>query len=85
MVSWLNKMPGVECVEPEGAFYAFPAISGFASSLEAGSYLLEEADVAVVPGEAFGLDGYARLSYALADDDLELAMQRMSAALDARA
>ena len=52
--------------------------------MAAASFLLEEADVAVVPGEAFGLDGYARLSYALADDDLETAMQRMSKALAGR-
>lgn len=84
MVGWLNQMEGVSCLEPEGAFYTFPAISGFESSMAAASFLLEEADVAVVPGEAFGLDGYARLSYALADDDLETAMQRMSKALAGR-
>ncbi|MGI8518163.1 MAG: pyridoxal phosphate-dependent aminotransferase [Acidimicrobiia bacterium] len=85
MVGWLNEMNGVECLEPEGAFYTFPAIGGFDSSMEAASYLLEEADVAVVPGEAFGLDGHARLSYALADDDLEIAMKRMSKALATQA
>ena len=84
MVGWLNQMKGVNCLEPEGAFYTFPAIGGFSSSLEAASFLLEEADVAVVPGEAFGLDGHARLSYALSDDDLEIGMQRMAEALAAR-
>jgi len=43
---------------------------------------LEEADVAVVPGEAFGLDGFARLSYALSDDELELGLERMATALE---
>ena len=84
MVGWLNQMNGVECLEPEGAFYTFPQVDGFESSMAAASFLLEEADVAIVPGEAFGLDGYARLSYALADEDLEIAMERMSKALASR-
>lgn len=84
MVGWLNQMNGVECLEPEGAFYTFPSVDGFESSMAAATFLLEEADVAVVPGEAFGLDGYARLSYALADEDLEIAMERMSKALASR-
>jgi aspartate aminotransferase len=85
MHRWLSKMNGVSCVEPEGAFYTFPSIQPhverLGSSLAVATFLLDEAKVAVVPGEAFGLDGYARLSYALADDDLETAMERMEAAL----
>jgi aspartate/methionine/tyrosine aminotransferase len=85
MVGWLSKMAGVTCLEPEGAFYAFPGLAAhllkFSSSIGIASYLLEEADVAIVPGEAFGLDGYARLSYALGDDDLEAGLDRMASAL----
>ncbi|HEX2420311.1 MAG TPA: pyridoxal phosphate-dependent aminotransferase [Acidimicrobiia bacterium] len=85
MHRWLSKMNGVSCVEPEGAFYAFPSlqthVDRLGSSMAVASFLLDEAKVAVVPGEAFGLDGYARLSYALADHDLETAMERMEAAL----
>jgi aspartate/methionine/tyrosine aminotransferase len=76
----LNDIPGVRCVEPEGAFYAYPSfrdvlgreIRGRSAqtTLELAEILLEEARVAIVPGEAFGTPGYARLSYALGDDDL---------------
>ncbi len=84
MLIWLSKMRGVSCLEPQGAFYTFPSISlpGLASSMEVADYLLDQAQVAVVPGEAFGLDGYARLSYALADEDLETAMARIADALE---
>ena len=84
MVAWLSKMRGVSCVEPKGAFYTFPSISiaGFESSIEVADYLLDQAQVAVVPGQAFGLDGHARLSYALADEDLETAMVRIADALE---
>jgi aspartate aminotransferase len=82
----LAKMAGVSCVEPEGAFYCYPGLQAhlprFGSSMGVASYLLEEADVAVVPGEAFGTDGYARLSYALNDEDLEEGLDRMGQALE---
>ncbi|MGH8925382.1 MAG: pyridoxal phosphate-dependent aminotransferase [Acidimicrobiia bacterium] len=85
MHRWLSKMNGVSCVEPEGAFYAFPSlqphVERLGSSMAVASFLLDEAKVAVVPGEAFGLDSYARLSYALSDEDLVTAMERMEAAL----
>ena len=65
---------------PKGAFYAFPSFKGVLgksiagrtpnSSLELAEIVLEEAKVAFVPGEAFGAPGYARLSYALGDDDI---------------
>ncbi|MGH8959032.1 MAG: pyridoxal phosphate-dependent aminotransferase [Acidimicrobiia bacterium] len=84
MLRWLTKMNGVSCIEPEGAFYAFPSlrphVERLGSSMAVATFLLDEAKVAVVPGEAFGLDGYARMSYALADQDLETAMERIEAA-----
>lgn len=86
MHAMLSKMAGVTNVEPEGAFYCFPGFAAhmdrFGSAMALASYLLEEADVAVVPGEAFGLDGFARLSYALSDDELELGLERMATALE---
>ena len=82
----LAKMAGVSCIEPEGAFYCYPGVQShlprFGSSMGVASYLLEEADVAVVPGEAFGTDGFARLSYALNDEDLEEGLERMGRALE---
>ncbi|HJU02527.1 MAG TPA: pyridoxal phosphate-dependent aminotransferase [Actinomycetes bacterium] len=80
MVELLRAIPGFTCVEPLGAFYCFPSVAGVlgrelrgrrpASSMELADLILEEAKVAIVPGEAFGAPGYARLSYALGDDDL---------------
>ena len=88
MFALLSDIPGVTCVEPEGAFYAFPSfaealgrpINGrvASSSLELASLILEEAKVAIVPGEAFGAPGYARLSYALGDDDLVEGVTRIA-------
>jgi aspartate aminotransferase len=87
MVRMLNEIPGVSCVEPEGAFYAYPSVKAIidreirgrrpASSAELAELVLEEAEVAVVPGEAFGTPGYFRLSYALGDDDLIEGVQRL--------
>jgi aspartate aminotransferase len=80
IVSMLRDIPGIECPEPKGAFYAYPSVKGVLgrelrgrtprSSAELAELLLEEVEVAVVPGEAFGTPGYLRLSYALGDDDL---------------
>jgi len=80
MVKHLEGIPGVAVLEPEGAFYAFPNFSAYlgktlrgralGSTLDLCAVLLEEAKVAVVPGEAFDAPGYARLSFALGDDDL---------------
>lgn len=86
MFSRLSAIPGVRCLEPEGAFYAFPDLSAFlggrfASSLDLAAHLLEEAEVAMVPGEGFGAPGHARLSYALSDSDLERGMDRLADAL----
>ncbi len=76
----LNEIRGVECFEPEGAFYAFPSLEGLLdtpirgrtakTTLELAEIVLEEVSVAFVPGEAFGAPGYARFSYALGDADL---------------
>ena len=80
MVKMLNEIDGVECPMPEGAFYAYPSVKGVLgkeirgqrpqTSLELAELILTEAEVAVVPGEAFGPSGYLRLSYALGDEDL---------------
>lgn len=74
----LNEMKGISCIEPEGAFYAFPDISGTGmKSMEFSSGLLDDALVAVVPGIAFGSDGHVRLSYAASMEDIEKGMGRM--------
>ena len=85
----LNEIDGVVCVEPEGAFYAFPSVKGMlgrslrgkrpATSAELAELAINEAKVAVVPGEAFGAPGYFRLSYALGDDDLVEGVSRLAA------
>jgi aspartate/methionine/tyrosine aminotransferase len=87
MVRLLNEVPGVSCPEPEGAFYCYPSVKGVLgktlrgktpqTSAELAELLLDEAGVAVVPGEAFGTPGYFRLSYALGDEDLEKGVVRM--------
>jgi aspartate/methionine/tyrosine aminotransferase len=89
----LSAIPGVTCLEPEGAFYAFPSFEGVlgreiggkrpASTLELAEVLLETAAVAVVPGEAFGGAGYARLSYALGEDELVEGLTRLAEVLGA--
>jgi aspartate aminotransferase len=87
MVTMLNDIPGVVCVEPQGAFYAYPSVKAIlgqelrgrrpSTSAELAELVLEEAEVAVVPGEAFGTPGYFRLSYALGDDDLVEGVNRL--------
>ncbi|TKV58623.1 pyridoxal phosphate-dependent aminotransferase [Nakamurella flava] len=91
MVELLNKIPGVQCPEPLGAFYVYPSVRDLIgkefdtptgpvrpqSSAELAGLVLDQAEVAVVPGEAFGTPGYFRLSYALGDDDLVTGVTRM--------
>jgi aspartate aminotransferase len=87
VVRMLNEIDGVTCPEPKGAFYAYPSVKGLlgrevqgttsATSAELATLVLEKAEVAVVPGEAFGTPGYLRLSYALGDDDLVEGVARM--------
>ncbi|MGI9033032.1 MAG: pyridoxal phosphate-dependent aminotransferase [Acidimicrobiales bacterium] len=84
----LSAIPGVTCLEPQGAFYAFPRLTQMlgrdlagrhpVSTLELAEVVLEVAKVAIVPGEAFGAPGYARLSYALGDADLEEGLARLA-------
>jgi aspartate/methionine/tyrosine aminotransferase len=87
IVSMLNEIPGVTCPEPLGAFYAYPSVKALlgreingraaTSSAELAEIILDEAEVAVVPGEAFGTPGYVRLSYALSDSDLVEGITRL--------
>ncbi|WP_426242474.1 pyridoxal phosphate-dependent aminotransferase [Nocardioides sp. LHG3406-4] len=87
IVSMLNEIEGVLCPMPGGAFYAYPSVKGLLgkeyagrvieTSAELAEYILEEAEVAVVPGEAFGSPGYVRMSYALGDDDLIEGVSRL--------
>jgi aspartate/methionine/tyrosine aminotransferase len=91
MVSLLSEIPGVHCPVPQGAFYAYPSVKELlgkelrgarpSSSMELAALVLEHAEVAVVPGEAFGTPGYFRLSYALGDDDLDTGVRRLGALL----
>ncbi len=75
----LNEIPGVGCLEPHGAFYAFPSFpAGEETTLALADRILEDALVAVVPGEAFGAPGHMRLSYALGDDDLVEGLERLT-------
>lgn len=87
IVSELAKIDGVEVPNPLGAFYVYPDVRGLlnrswdgvtpTTSLELADLILEKAEVAVVPGEAFGPSGYLRLSYALGDDQLLEGVQRL--------
>jgi aspartate aminotransferase len=93
MVRLLRGIDGVSAIEPHGAFYAFPNFSAalgrevagrpMATTLDLADALLDTAKVAIVPGEAFGAPGYARLSYALGDDDLAEGLERIATALSA--
>ena len=87
IVEMLSAIDGVRCPEPAGAFYAYPQVKGLlgrplrgrtaTSSIELAELILDEAEVAVVPGEAFGTPGYLRLSYALGEDDLVEGISRI--------
>ena len=94
MVGMLNDISGVVCPTPEGAFYAYPKVTDLLgieidgvvsnSSAQLAAFILERAEVAVVPGEAFGTPGYMRLSYALGDDDIRTGLTRMKDLLTKR-
>ncbi len=87
MVSELNKIPGITTPTPQGAFYVYPDVTGLlgktwggvtpATSLELADLILDQAEVAAVPGEAFGPSGYLRFSYALGDEPLLEGVQRL--------
>jgi aspartate aminotransferase len=92
MLGALRAMPGVTCVEPRGAFYAFPDLSAFLGKrsplgrlieddLAMCQYLIEEAKIAVVPGSAFFAPGFVRLSYATSQANIEKGLSRMARAL----
>jgi aspartate aminotransferase len=86
LVGALNDLPGVTCMSPKGAFYAFPNTSGvyggkLKSSSDLALYLLEEANVALVPGDAFGDDAYVRISYATSLESIRDACERFKQAL----
>jgi aspartate/methionine/tyrosine aminotransferase len=88
MTRRLADIPTVTCPEPKGAFYCYPSVKGVlgreirgrrpATTVELAELVLEEAEVAVVPGEAFGTPGYFRLSYALSDTDLVEGVSRLA-------
>jgi aspartate/methionine/tyrosine aminotransferase len=91
MYELLSKIPGVSVLEPQGAFYCFPSFESVLghevagqtprTTLELCALLLDAANVAIVPGEAFGAPGYARLSFALGDDDLGEGVRRIGEVL----
>ena len=84
----LEDLPGVTCMEPQGAFYAFPSFAGVlgrdfggvtpTTTVELAEVILDKAKVAVVPGEAFGAPGYARMSFAVSDDDITEGVGRIA-------
>ena len=87
IVGMLNDIAGVDCPLPTGAFYVYPSVKGLlgktirgqvcTTSAELAALILDEVEVAVVPGEAFGPSGYLRLSYALGDNDLAEGVTRL--------
>ena len=87
MLNLLREVPGVECLEPGGAFYVFPNMTGLLgrdlggrraeTTMDLAALLLDEINIAIVPGEAFGAPGYARLSFALSDANLEEGLGRL--------
>jgi aspartate/methionine/tyrosine aminotransferase len=86
LAAGLNSLPGVTCRTPQGAFYAFPNVTAFdRPSAWLADYLLQEAGVALLPGDAFGPrgEGYLRLCFAASLEVLELALERMRPALAA--
>lgn len=96
VVEGLNNIPGIACKKPEGAFYVFPSCKGLigkrtpsgkviANDTDFASYLLEDHLVALVPGAAFGAEGYFRISYATSDEVLKRALDRIKKAVEALA
>jgi len=86
MYSMVSALPGVACIEPEGAFYVFPDFSAhlgdrWATTDDLAAVILEEAAVALVSGESFGLPGFLRLSYAVGEEEIERGVERIAALL----
>lgn len=91
VVDGLNKLKGVHCLPSDGTFYAFPDmreaiahIDGVTNDVEFGEYLLEKTGIALVPGSAFGAEGYMRVSYATSMNALETALDRLGKLLGTR-
>ena len=88
LVAALNAIPGVSCLPSDGTFYAFPNVSGLIKALklktdlELAEHLINQHDLALVPGSAFGSEGHMRLSYATSMNVLEEAVKRLKAAAD---
>lgn len=87
IVEALNSIKGIRCTKPEGAFYAFPNVSYYIkgdikNDIDLTTYLLEEGKVAVVPGSAFGKEGYIRLSYATSMENIKEGVERIKQALE---
>ncbi|ACN98959.1 pyridoxal phosphate-dependent aminotransferase [Sulfurihydrogenibium azorense] len=87
IVEALNSIKGIKCTKPEGAFYAFPNVSYYIkgdikNDIDLTTYLLEEGKVAVVPGSAFGKEGYIRLSYATSMENIKEGVERIKQALE---
>jgi aspartate/methionine/tyrosine aminotransferase len=92
IVSLLNEIPGFACPTPTGAFYVYPSVKGVlgktirgktpTTSAELATLILEEVEVAAVPGEAFGPSGYLRFSYALSDEDIVEGIGRIKKLVD---
>ena len=87
IIDLLNEIPGFECPTPQGAFYVYPSVKGAlnktyrgktpTTSSELATLILEEVEVAAVPGEAFGPSGYLRFSYATSDEDIKEGIARI--------
>lgn len=89
VVSELQSMPGIKCLPSDGTFYSFPSIQALLNikptitdDISFSEYLLNEAEIAVIPGSAFGAPGYIRISYATSMQNLEKAMKRLRKAID---
>jgi len=88
IVGELRKLPGVKCLPCDGTFYSFPSVENLIkqanlnSDLELTEYLLNEAEIAVIPGSAFGTPGYLRLSYATSMEKIKEAMRRTHQAVE---
>ena len=83
-ISGLNEIPGISCLSPGGAFYAFPNVGEIPMSAEAFSdYLLDEVGVATLPGSAFGVhaDAHLRMCFANSVENLEKALDRIGSAV----
>jgi len=91
IVNELNKIDGINCFEPQGAFYVFPNVSSYYgkkhedktinNSFDLTEFLLEEAKVAVIPGIEFGADDYIRISFAVSTEEIKEGISRISRSL----